>query len=348
VSVIAIVGGGASGIALARELDRCNKKYVIYESRQLGATWASVPADLKVLSPWWTNILDASDFFNFNPFGKPTARKYLTHLLKVVQKLNGQILEGVSIKQIESSNQGARWKLTAESGQIYHHNVVVVATGYFFSPAMPDPLFESDKSIPIVHASSIKNYSEFDSLCLATDPVLVVGGRVTAGQIMLELDRRNIAFDMSVRSEILFRRHGFFAFLRESVYFIVEEIVSRLLPPQKQNSYPAMDGGKTQELISSGVVGIHPTIKSCFNGVVEFSNGAKKKYSAIILATGYHPCIQILSGLVNNITALPPMDGFKVSSCDGIYLLGFDNLYDHRSRYLRGIRQDAKKLANAL
>jgi len=348
VSVIAIIGGGASGIAVARELDRRNKKYVIYEARQMGATWASVPCDLKVLSPWWTNILDFSDFFKFNPFGKPTARKYLAHLLKVVKKLSGQVLEGVSIKQIKSSKQGARWELIAESGQIYHHDVVVVATGYFFSPAMPNPLFESDGSIPIVHASSIKNYSEFDSFCLSPEPVLVVGSRVTAGQIMLELDRRNISFDMSVRSEILFRRHGVVALFRESVYFIAEEIIARILPPQKHNSYPAMDGGKTQELILSGVIGIYTTIASCFNGVVEFSNGAKKKYSAVILATGYHPCIKLLSGLVNNMTAIPSTDGFEVTSCRGIYLLGFDNIYDHRSRYLRGIRHDAKKLAQLL
>lgn len=32
----------------------------------------------------------------------------------------------------------------------------------------------------------------------------------------------------------------------------------------------------------------------------------------------------------------------------GVFLLGFDNLYDHRSRYLRGIRRDARRLARRL
>lgn len=347
-SVIGIIGGGASGIALARALDKLNKKYVIYEARQMGATWSAVPSDLSVLSPWWTNILDVSDLFAFNPFGKPAARKYFFHLKRIANQLHGKVFEMCTIERIELSTQGTRWALIGEGGQAYFHDVVVIATGYFFSPALPNPLFDSDTSIPIIHASKITDYAELDQFLSAPDPLLIVGGRVTAGQLMLEMDKRKIPFDLSVRSEIAFRRHGLIAFWRESIYFIIEEILARIMAPKKQNSYPGMDGGKTQELIASGVVGVHPAVRSCLDGVITFINDSKKKYSAVVLATGYHPCLRPISGLVGNTTDIPPMNGFEIAACKGLYLLGFDNLYDHRSRYLRGIRGDAKRLARML
>jgi hypothetical protein len=45
---------------------------------------------------------------------------------------------------------------------------------------------------------------------------------------------------------------------------------------------------------------------------------------------------------------LPAIQDFELTEASGLFLLGFDNLYNFRSRYLRGIRSDAAKLASIL
>lgn len=49
--MIAIIGAGPAGLALAKSLDGHGVAYTIFERANIGSTWAQAPADLTVLSP---------------------------------------------------------------------------------------------------------------------------------------------------------------------------------------------------------------------------------------------------------------------------------------------------------
>lgn len=346
--MIAIIGGGPSGIALATALDRLGIAYDLFETHRLGATWRAAPPDLRVLSPWWTNVLSAREALRGDPFRKPDAGEYLAHLLRIAGRLRGNLRESCKVEALDKDASGACW-LNTERGRFGPYSAVVLATGYFFAPSGPSPAPINDDSIPVLHASQISDYSQLEALRSGEDPVLVVGRRVTAGQLLLELDKRGIACAVSLRSPIEYRRHGRIAELREAAYFFWEELQARLRPGLKRPSYPVMDGGRTRELIEGGQVTLWPAIERIENGEAVFDDGRRLRASAIVLATGYQAMLDLLpASTAKDAFGTPLHHAFEVESFANVFLLGFDNLYDHRSRYLRGIRFDATRLARIL
>lgn len=346
--MIAIVGGGPAGIALATALDRLGIAYDLFETHQLGATWRAVPPNLRVLSPWWTNVLSLGEALRGNPFRKPAAGEYLAHLLRAADRLRGNLRESCKVEALDKDASGACW-LKTQQGRFGPYSATVLATGYFFAPSCPSPAPISDDSIRVLHASQISDYSQLEALGAGAGPVVVVGRRVTAGQLLLELDKRGIDCALSLRSPIEYRRHGRIADLREAAYFFWEELQARLRPGLRRPSYPVMDGGRTRELIDSAQVGLWPAIERIENGDVVFRDGRRLRAGAVVLATGYHAVLDLLPSSIQKDTFGTPLHrAFEVKNFANVFLLGYDNLYDHRSRYLRGIRSDAIRLARIL
>lgn len=346
--MIAIIGGGPAGIALAAALDALGVGYDLFEEREIGATWRAAPPDLRVLSPWWTNVLRWRDALRGNPFRKPPAGDYLAHLLAIAKTLRGRVRERTRVSAIEPSANGD-WELSTEQGERSNYAAVVLATGYFFAPASPQPHIVGDGSVPMIHAARISDYSQLEALRAGDAPVVVVGRRVTAGQLMLELNARGIPCALSLRSAIEYRRHGTIAALRETAYFFWEELQARLRPGLKRSSYPVMDGGATRALVESGEVPIWPRIERIDRGELVLEDGRRAKAAAVVLATGYRAVLDLWPSRAQpDEYGVPAHRDFESAAHPGLYLLGFDNLYDHRSRYLRGIRSDAKRLARLL
>lgn len=346
--MIAIIGGGPAGIALGMELDKRSSAYDLFEAQQLASTWRSVPAGLHVLSPWWTNVLQLKHALAGNPLRKPRAEVYLAHLDAMASLLKGQIYTGCRVEAIRSVESGL-WMLDTTRGVRGPYSAVVMATGYFSTPREADPSISSDGSLPVLHAAQITDYSMLESLRDGDLPVVVVGRRVTAGQLLLELDERGIPAVLSIRSPMEYRRSGFLASIRETVYFFWEELQAKLIPELRRPSFPVMEGGRTAALVTSGDVPVFPMIQAVKEGQVLLDDGRRLRVAALVLATGYRPGLDMLPvDLLKNEYGIPHNREFQIPAMPGVHLLGFDNLYDHRSRYLRGIRLDARRLAERL
>lgn len=346
--MIAIIGGGPAGIALGLELDKRSIPYDLFEARQLASTWRSVPSGLHVLSPWWTNVLQLRHALDGNPLRKPRAEVYLAHLDTMASRLRGQIFTDCQVDGLRPGGSG-RWILDTAQGGRGPYSTVVMATGYFSTPRPAEPLISTDGSLPLVHAAQINDYSALEAMRDGDLPVVVVGRRVTAGQLLLELEERDIPAALSIRSAMEYRRYGVWASIREAAYFFWEELQARLIPNLRRPSYPVMEGGHTESLVTSGKVTVLPLIRSIKDRTLLLNDGRKIRAAAVILATGYHPGLGLQPGsLGKDEYGIPNNRDFQVSAMPGVHLLGFDNVYDHRSRYLRGIRADAGRLADLL
>lgn len=346
--MIAIIGGGPAGIALGLELDRRGLAYELFEASSLAATWRAVPPGLHVLSPWWTNVLQYREAFSGNPLRKPPAEVYLAHLEKMAGQLRGTVRTSCRVDALHADDSGG-WLLETAAGGYGPYSAVVMATGYFATPRPAEPEISTDGSLPMLHAADIVDYGQLEGLRNGGLPVVVVGKRVTAGQLLLELDARAIPTALSIRSGLQYRRHGLVASMRECAYFFWEELQARLVPNLRRASFPVMEGGATEKLVSSGKVAVLPVITAISSGRLLLADGRQQAAAAVILATGYHPGLGLLPvGMEVDAYGIPKNEDFQLQGMPGVHLLGFDNVYDHRSRYLRGIRADAARLAGRL
>lgn len=355
--MIAIIGGGPAGIALAAALDRQRMPYVLLEARTLGSTWRQVPHDLTVLSPWWTNILDLRGLVEGLPLSKAPAGRYVAHLERVASRLRGTIRTGTRAVGLRRLDDG-RWQVDttpsdAAGAQPLIVEKVVVCTGYFDRPALPRPAFSDDGSIPVIHSRDIGSFDALRTFGDPALPLLVVGKRVTAGQLLLKLASFGRRMELSAPSTVAFRRHGAIAWLREMAYYVWESAQLAIKPHLKRDSFPPMEGGRCREMVESGAVAVRPSAVAVREGRVHFTDGTSARYGGVVLATGYSPQLELVQralGAAPESSSLPERHapGFEVVELPGVHLLGFDNLRNHRSRYLRGIRDDARVLARQL
>jgi putative flavoprotein involved in K+ transport len=122
-------------------------------------------------------------------------------------------------------------------------------------------------------------------------------------------------------------------------YYPLLRFYDRLSANHRGNSDHEMQGGRTEELITTGVVSVRPGIRLLRDESVEFVDGQRDPFDAVIYATGYRPALNHMREVVNELVR---------RRRGGLHFLGLDNLRNVRSRFLVGIREDAALLAQRL
>jgi hypothetical protein len=180
--------------------------------------------------------------------------------------------------------------------------------------------------------------------------VLIVGKRISAGQIIEELYDAGCRITVSHRTPIAFTPSLAVTTLAFPFYYAYEDARVRRDPFFLTDSNPPIEGGRIKRLLHSGRIGTRPDIVRIGESDVTFRDGACASFDLIVFCTGYRPALTHLSELVtlDARTGLPPLRGFESAERPGLFFLGTDRLRSFRSRYLRGIREDAVALADTL
>jgi putative flavoprotein involved in K+ transport len=181
--------------------------------------------------------------------------------------------------------------------------------------------------------------------------VLILGKGISSGQVATELHDAGFEVCISHRAPIRFARDPWVLAIAFHFYYAYENLRVRLDPYYRRDSFPPMEGGTTRKLIESGRIGLRPDIARLSGASVEFVDGGSEPFDVLIYATGYRPVLAHLAGLVgvDPVSGLPrTQGGFESTDAPGLYFLGLDMQRTYRSRYLRGIREDAAALAELL
>ncbi|KFN51262.1 hypothetical protein P873_03075 [Arenimonas composti TR7-09 = DSM 18010] len=338
-----IVGAGPAGLALARQLRRRRIDHCIVDQDDAGASWRSMPPALRLVSPWWTNALCWRDVFRHPPFALVDAPQFAAYLDEFRTREDIRVVPGCKVTAIAAHGEGH--VVTTSRGQV-RSRFVVVCTGYFPHPVGPDPAADDDGSIPVVHAAAYPGPEKVRRLA-GGRPVIVVGRRVSAGQIMVELADAGIEVALSTRAPVEFRRDGRLGALKDALYYFYEELLVVLRPRLRLPSFPVMDGGRSRELFEAGRIPRYPPIRALREGVVEFEDGSTLEAGMVVHATGYRPGLPELP-IDTDADGLPRCYDWESTRTPGVFFLGLDNRRNYRSRTLRGIRSDCRALARTL
>lgn len=256
-------------------------------------------------------------------------------------------------------------------GESCHYTAknLVIATGYNRVPQTPSWEGLEDFTGTVMHSHDYKNGKPFKD-----KKVLVVGFGNSGAEISLDLWEHGARPIQSVRSAVnvlprevlgqptlamgIWQQH-----LPPKLIDTINTTTSKMLmgdlskyglkqldkgPMQtlKENAQvPMLDVG-TIDLIKRGEIIVYPGIEKFDGNDVVFVDGRRETIDALILATGYRPCVdEFLSEhkvLTDNGT---PQSSGEESELDGLYFCGF---YISPAGMFREMAKEAKRIAKSI
>jgi len=272
---------------------------------------------------------------------------------------------GTPVDRIRRLADG-RWECASGELRFVASNVVV-ATGYTREPVRPE--WPGMETFPgeILHSSKYRNAARW-----AGQDVLVVGFGNSGCEIAIDVHEHGARPGLAVRSPVNIVPRDVLGLPVLSLGIAMRHIPTRLadalsrpltrlfvgdwtrwglrrLPygPNAQirehRRIPLLDIG-TVALLKRGEISAHPGIAGFDGADVVFTDGSRKRYDAVVLATGYRPAVGAFLEDADAVTdeAGVPVPSGRPTALPGLYFCGFDVA---PSGMLREIAIEAKAIA---
>ena len=178
-----VIGGGQAGLATGYFLSKLGRQFVILDANQrVGDSWRGRWDSMRLFTPARRDGLPGMRF----PARKhsfPSRDDMADYLEAYAASFELPIDSGMRVDALARANSGAF--LVAAGDRRYEADNVVIATGPFQKPYVPDFAGELDPRITQLHSSAYRNPRE-----LPDGDVLVVGTGNSGADIALELAAR--------------------------------------------------------------------------------------------------------------------------------------------------------------
>jgi hypothetical protein len=225
------------------------------------------------------------------------------------------------------------------------YSAVVVATGIFDHPVLPDipGLYARTTGPEVIHA---REYTS--AKARAARRVLVLGAGVSAVQIAEGCATSGIPVTLSSRRPVrTYPQRLLGVDLNNLAYHLTAWVPANVLCRVRRgsSSLPSVDGG-FRRLRRSGRIDLRGPITAVTPRGAVFADGAAVEFDLIVLATGYRYLTPFLPPEVERTRdGLPRMLGGESVSWPGLYFAGLECGLTLSGGTLRGIAKDAPLLA---
>lgn len=356
--MIAIVGAGAAGLAVAHQLRVRGIESTLFEAEDVGHVWGRHYDRLHLHTLKQVSGLPGLAMPGHYP-NFPSAEQVREYLCSYRHHFGFDVRTGVRIASAEWD--GSSWILTS-SEETFEAKVIVAATGIWSTPWRPS--FDGIEGF----AGQVLHSSEYRSPdTVRGDRVLVVGAGNSGSEIAVELAAAGRDVAVSVRSGASFvPRPTSVAVSRVTAYLL------RSFPPHVANlalkavrrdysdiglplpltcpiyTYPVV-GFELPEAVASGQIVAVPEVRSFGPDRVEFVNRNERVVDSVVLATGFRPTLGwVPSGAVElRENGRPAVDENSRSVRHAaLYCVGFD--YPNTEGWLQAIGRVAGHTAAAI
>ena len=343
---ILIVGGGPAGLTTAGAIKEAGLESIILDSgERVGQSWERRYSRLHLHT-----VRAYSGLAHFpipRTFPNYLSKdQYASYLRSYAAHFDLNVVPNTLVTRMHQKDMGGRpgWAVDTGSGT-WHARVVVIATGQYRQPVLPDwpglSQFAGDK----LHSSEFRTGRSYQN-----QRVLVVGAGNSGMEIAVDLVEQGASVvTVSVRSgppvvprDFLGVPAQVFGILMDSFPPAVSDRVglglSRLalgdlsrfgLPspgwmPFASHRTPVIDVGFASAL-RAGKVSIRPAISSFTRSGVIFSDQREEPFDAVVFATGFRTGLEQLlepEGLLDPY-GIPRYPSAASTSCPGLYFMGF-------------------------
>lgn len=331
---VVVIGAGQAGLASGWHLQRQGLNFVILdEQAQPGGNWRNYYDSLELFSPAAYSALPGLRFPGA-PGHYPSRDEVVRYLEQYAELFQLPIRHGVQVTRVEQQGQGLL--ITASNGQRFSARAVIVASGAFSRPYIPNIAGLESFSGTRVHSANYRNAEGFSG-----QRVVVIGAANSAVQI---------AYDLAKQARVTLAT-------REAIRFAPQRLLgadfhtwlkwtglekTRWLNDQ---STPVLDDGTYKKALRAGYFNQATMFTEVTATGVIWADGQHEAVDSLVFATGFRPNLAFLAGLpvLDEQGHVAQRDGRAVH-VPGLYFVGLPKQRNFASATLRGVGADAEHL----
>jgi putative flavoprotein involved in K+ transport len=334
---VLVVGAGQAGLAIGYHLARRRRRFTILDAAaQPAAAWRSRWDSLRLFTPGRFDSLPGRAFPG-DPDGYPTRDEVVDYLTGYARDFDLPVELNSAVRAVR---QGERGYLVELDDRTYEADQVVVATGPFQVPRVPEIAQALHPAVVHFHSSEYRSPD-----ALPPGPVLVVGGGNTGFQIAEELAATHeVHLSIGSRQMPLPQRifgRDLFTFLT-ATGLMGKTVDSRI--GRRMRERDTLIGSSPRALRRKHGVALRPRTSGATGTEVSFDDGTAMTVSSVIWATGF--------GLDHSWVDAPVFDERGavvhqrgVTASPGLYFLGLPWQHTRGSALLGWVGHDAAHLA---
>jgi putative flavoprotein involved in K+ transport len=334
---VIVVGGGQAGLAIGYLLARQGRQFTILEAADApAAAWRARWESLRLFTPVRYDSLPGRAFPG-DPDTYPGRDDVVAYLTGYARDFELPVELGSQVRAVRPGDGGYLVELdnrTCEADQ------VVIATGPFQVPRMPELADRLDPGVVRLHSSEYRGPRD-----VPAGPVLVVGGGNTGFQIAEELARTHeVHLSIGSRQTPLPQRvlgRDLFRYL-EATGLMRTTVESRI--GRRMQHRDTLIGSSPRAARRRHGIRLHGRTVDASGGEVRFDDGGRLTPGAVIWATGF--------GLDHAFVQVPVFDEGGhlahrrgVTAAPGLYFLGLPWQHTRGSGLLGWVEADAEHIA---
>jgi len=347
-----VIGAGQAGLAAGYHLARRGLKFVILDAdARVGDHWREHWDSLRLYSPaGWDGLPGMR--FPAARFHYSSGREMGDYLEAYAAKFDLPVVSGTRVDGVRPADGPAGGYVVTAGERRYEAAQVVVATGAFTQPRMPDFAGQLDPAIRQLHSSEYRNPSQ-----LQDGPVLVVGVSHSGADVAFEAARTH-------RTLLAGHAHGELPFrvidsrrawvVWPLMVFVAGHVLTMRTPiGRKMAPFVRMGGGpllriRSGDLAEAGVERFDARVVSARDGKPELADGRVLDVANVIWCTGFRPdygWIQVPDFVGDDGW---PTGVRGAATAPGLYFLGVPFTYGFTSMLVAGAGRDAAYVADRI
>jgi putative flavoprotein involved in K+ transport len=342
-----VVGGGQAGLSVGYHLKRqAHDSFVILDaSGRVGDSWRTRWDSLRLYSPASRDALPGMPF-PASGTTYPTKDEMGDYLEAYARGFDLPVRSGVAVDTLTKEN--GRYVVGAGDGRFEADNVVV-ATGVFQVPYIPDFASQLDAGIVQLHSQDYRNLSQ-----LQPGPVLVVGGSHSGSDIAYEAAAaHDVILSGTDTGQIpapIESRRGRMVF--RGLLFVGTHVLNVDTPPGRKMRPHVRHGGgpllryRRKDLLAAGVERVLERTVGVERGLPVLDDGRVLDVRNVVWCTGFRPDFSwIRFPFEIGEDGYPVQYRGTAASSPGLYFTGLPFLHSFASMLVAGAGRDAERVA---
>jgi putative flavoprotein involved in K+ transport len=340
-----VIGGGQAGLAVGYYLKKRGRSFVILDANErIGGSWRTRTwSSLRLFTPARYDGLPGWPF-PAPGWSYPTALEAADYLEAYAARFDLPVRTEMAVSRV--AKDGDRYIVECGACR-FEADSVVVATGFYGKPSVPEFAAELDPRVVQMHSSEYRDPSQ-----LRPGGVLLVGAGNSGADIGMEVSKTHRTWlsgrdkgEVPIRIETRKSR-----FILPVLWFVASHVLTVKTPlGRKVRPHVLSEGAplirvKSQDLLAAGVERVAKTT-GIQDGLPVLEDGRVMDVANVIWCTGFRQDFSWIDVPVFGEESEPLHEHGVCASAPGLYFVGLDFLYSYTSENVGGVGRDARHIA---